>query len=463
MVGLDEDSADDLASACNELAEALLEQCAEPCAHRIWRRELRQCDIAQMLARVRGVERIFFKSRDRDFEFVGFGAAEKLFASPHMADAELSALVNGAHSLDDDQIFFGALRFDENADIAEEWRDFGKRLFILPLVCITRRDGRYVLSINYRRHFMTWAVFQDRALTLLRALAHVTPAHTHRPTRSSHNYLPSKEHYAHNIHRALNAFVESTAHKKVVIGRRNGFSLPHTTDPAHLFCELRQKSRDAFLFFLDGGSGSAFFGASPELLYRRSARHLETESLAGTRARAHDEANDDRLRAELLQSLKDNQEHALVSLHIEEKLKDFGATEMSASQLEIMALAFVQHLLRRYHATIDDNVHDAVILPALHPTPAVCGLDIEWARDFIRTHEGFDRGFYAGPIGYITKDHAEFAVAIRSALFDRHHLYVYAACGIVPGSLHNQEWEELNNKEKSILSIFDDEAIGETK
>ena len=53
---------------------------------------------------------------------------------------------------------------------------------------------------------------------------------------------------------------------------------------------------------------------------------------------------------------------------------------------------------------------------ALHPTPAVCGRPREDAADVISASEAFDRGFYAGPFGWISAGAAEFAVAIRSAL-----------------------------------------------
>jgi len=59
---------------------------------------------------------------------------------------------------------------------------------------------------------------------------------------------------------------------------------------------------------------------------------------------------------------------------------------------------------------------DAHLLAALHPTPAVCGRPREDALALLAAQEPFDRGFYAGPFGWISQDAAEFVVAIRSAL-----------------------------------------------
>ena len=52
----------------------------------------------------------------------------------------------------------------------------------------------------------------------------------------------------------------------------------------------------------------------------------------------------------------------------------------------------------------------------MHPTPAVCGRPRESARKVVAEAEPFDRGFYAGPFGWVSGVACEFAVAIRSAL-----------------------------------------------
>lgn len=58
----------------------------------------------------------------------------------------------------------------------------------------------------------------------------------------------------------------------------------------------------------------------------------------------------------------------------------------------------------------------ALAQAALHPTPAVCGRPRDAARQELAAREPFDRGFYAGPFGWISGAAAEFVVAIRSAL-----------------------------------------------
>ena len=68
------------------------------------------------------------------------------------------------------------------------------------------------------------------------------------------------------------------------------------------------------------------------------------------------------------------------------------------------------------------------------------------ALSAIAHHEPFDRGLYAGPIGWIGRDDAEFAVGIRSGLVEGDHLHLYSGAGIVEGSDPEAEWDEIEHK-----------------
>ena len=68
--------------------------------------------------------------------------------------------------------------------------------------------------------------------------------------------------------------------------------------------------------------------------------------------------------------------------------------------------------------------------------------------------EPFDRGWYAGPVGWISRDAAEFVVAIRSALAKEKALSLFAGSGIVRGSQPEAEWEENENKILNFSRLF---------
>lgn len=441
-------SCDSLRDACHVLLSQIRDLVTLH-DHQTWKINLTTFDEQHFFYALRDVVRIAYRSRDTNIAFFGIGAADLVDT-----DDSLNVLMKKAPSLFDEQIYFGAMRFDQNCEIAKEWKKFGKRLFVLPFLVVKQDSNQVSLSLNYRHDaHLSFGEWLDQAMKILRALIEPVNFPSDVVDAKMEDVTPSQEKYFANIKSAQALFAANPSRKKVVIGRRRSMVIDHKIDPITLYFRLEHR-RNAFLFFFDNGKGSAFFGGSPELLYRRKNLTLETESLAGTRPRAslHDE--DMKLKNALLKSNKDNREHALVSLHIEEKLHDLGISDLFVSDLQIMALSYVQHLLKRYRGTLNTDVNDENILTALHPTPAVCGLDARFAFSFINEHEGFDRGFYAGPIGYIGKNDAEFAVAIRSALFDAGRIYVYAASGIVLESECAQEWDELTNKEKNILSIF---------
>jgi salicylate biosynthesis isochorismate synthase/menaquinone-specific isochorismate synthase len=66
--------------------------------------------------------------------------------------------------------------------------------------------------------------------------------------------------------------------------------------------------------------------------------------------------------------------------------------------------------------------------------------------------EGFDRGWYAGPVGWTdaTGD-GEFCVALRCALLRGHEAHAYAGCGIVRDSDPAAELAESEIKLEAML------------
>ena len=89
----------------------------------------------------------------------------------------------------------------------------------------------------------------------------------------------------------------------------------------------------------------------------------------------------------------------------------------------------------------------------LHPTPAVGGDPRDVALALIDEHEGFDRGWYAGPIGWLGADgDGELCVALRCGIVDRTRATLFAGCGIVADSDPDPEWEESRIKLQAVIS-----------
>ena len=164
--------------------------------------------------------------------------------------------------------------------------------------------------------------------------------------------------------------------------------------------------------------------------------------------------DDRRLGEKLLASGKETREHGYVAASTRRVLAELCRTLSGGEQRALVKLARVQHMIARFEGELDDGIGDRDILSALHPTPAVGGVPTDLARQRIAELEQFDRGWYAGPVGWVGCDSAEFAVGIRSALLHGSQLRLFSGAGIVDGSHPDREWDEIENKIGNFLKIF---------
>ena len=197
-----------------------------------------------------------------------------------------------------------------------------------------------------------------------------------------------------------------------------------------------------------------FLGGTPELLYQRSANEIFSEAIAGTRMRGKNEQEDERYESELLNSEKDRREHRFVMDTVRDILKGLCTSVDTCQEVSVLKLSRVQHLYANYCGKLKPGVTDADIISRLHPTPAVGGYPTDRALPEIGRLEPFRRGWYAAPVGWISRDKAHFAVAIRSGLIIGPELYLYSGAGIVEGSEADLEWDEINNKIANFLRIL---------
>ena len=91
----------------------------------------------------------------------------------------------------------------------------------------------------------------------------------------------------------------------------------------------------------------------------------------------------------------------------------------------------------------------------LHPTPAVGGEPREAALTAIAELEDMDRGWYAGPVGWMdASEDGELCVALRSALVRDRPAHLYAGAGIVADSDPAAELAETELKLDALLPLL---------
>jgi menaquinone-specific isochorismate synthase len=91
----------------------------------------------------------------------------------------------------------------------------------------------------------------------------------------------------------------------------------------------------------------------------------------------------------------------------------------------------------------------------LHPTPAVAGTPRDTALETIAELEPFDRGRYAGPVGWVDAyGDGEWAIALRCAELRGDRATLYAGAGIVADSDPARELDETERKFRAFLDAL---------
>jgi menaquinone-specific isochorismate synthase len=411
-------------------------------------------DLFQWLKMHANDAKFFWSGREDTVSTAALGIADEVVFSAQTSGEDLDRLVARAADAPQGVRYYGGARFDVATPPDAEWKPFSAGRFVLPRFELSINQDRAVLACNLvlPQDLNRWPGIRAEIKQLrfpYEPLAEELPLPVSRIDK------PEREEWIADVQQAVNAFRRGNL-DKIVLARKVSFGFLDPLDPLVLLKHLKAVTPGCHHFYFQPGADAnvAFLGASPERLYCRNGKDMLSEAVAGTRPRGDSPSSDQRLREELLHSDKDLREHAYVRQSIEEVLLPL-CEEIQADQTTTeMALAQGRHLYSGVRARLNDDVSDADLLRALHPTPAVGGYPREAAMEALRRTESFDRGWYAGPIGWIGKGEADFAVAIRSGLVHDHTLSLFSGAGIVAGSVPELEHEEIEQKLSDFAKVL---------
>ena len=282
--------------------------------------------------------------------------------------------------------------------------------------------------------------------------------------------VPPEAGYEAAVADALDRFATGEL-DKVVLARLLEITLDAPPDRPALMRRLLQRSPHGFTFAIpleDGGinieTPAAFLGASPELLLRRQGRRVILNPLAGSAARHADPIADRAAADTLLASAKDRHEHAIVIDSIAAALRPYCSQLRLPDGPTLTATDALWHLSTWIEAELDDPAVSSLELAlALHPTPAVCGHPTGTAFAAIHDLEPFDRGFFAGLVGWCdAQGDGEWAVSLRCAESRGSSLRLYAGAGVVPDSTPAHELAETGVKFRTMLAALGLMTTGQT-
>jgi len=338
-------------------------------------------------------------------------------------------------------IAVGGFAYRTDREPGGPWSGFPALLLRVPTLAVTRVRGRT---------YATAMTADAEALLELNAIGVRAPAARKLSVTPVRNPVA----WAAAVGSA-SARLRAGVAAKVVLAREVLVRGDGVVSAAMVARSLRAAYPSCFTYLITGADGTAFAGASPELLVRRSGRRAFSQPMAGSVARGATEADDERLARDLEKSSKDAVEHRIVSDFVVDALGPF-AESVSARPPEVVRFTNIQHLATSVSAELVDPPADVLRLAAaLHPTPAVGGWPREAADALIDELEGMERGWYAGAVGWIdSHGDGEFAVALRCGLLWEDGARLYAGVGVMPDSDPARELEETELKFKALLTAL---------
>jgi menaquinone-specific isochorismate synthase len=411
-------------------------------------------DIEELLNDLSGLLNLYWSSRDKPFRLIGFGQVHRLSTYRGEDYPSILSEMETILSRSDPGIkYFGGMRFDPTGPVSQEWEHFDCAYFFIPQIEVIRENDSTKLALNYFSGQQAKKVLENLDDLISRVTPRAESKKDLKPKLINRLDVPDYEQWNKNILAALDS-MNRDEFQKIVLARKTILKFSGKPNPVSLLNQLIKNSDNAFHFYFKFNNDSAFLGATPELLFRSQDQTINSEAVAGTRPRGASVKEDELLARELQEDDKEIREHRWVSDQVFQSLNEICREVNILEKESVIKLKNVQHLCSRYSGTVKIMTSVYKMIEALHPTPAVGGYPREKTWHEIHELEGFDRGWYAGPVGWIGEDSAEMSVAIRSALINNREVNIYAGAGIVPGSDPEKEWNEIEKKSLNFTNIL---------
>jgi menaquinone-specific isochorismate synthase len=238
---------------------------------------------------------------------------------------------------------------------------------------------------------------------------------------------------------------------KVVLARDLVGRLAPEADTASALTALASDYPDCWTFAVDD-----FLGSSPETLVRVDHGTVTARVLAGSAARGVDTETDQQAAVSLAISAKDQDEHQYAVQSVLAALRPHSPGVTSSEMPFTLRLPNLWHLASDVEGLLADGSTSLDLLDALHPTAAVAGTPTPAAVSLIKELEPFDRGRYAGPVGWVGLDgDGEWAIALRCAQVGADDFVrAHAGAGLVTESVADHELAETSLKFRPIIEAF---------
>jgi len=355
--------------------------------------------------------------------------------------------------------FYGGFSFRSDHEAGGVWSDFPSWLFHVPVFELEGdasgdawlRARTLVEDGDEREVFGRLRHEAERLRAELATLA-AFPGATRRA--SGWGTPTDRANWEQAVRASLSA-IRDGGISKAVLARTLDVELDVEIDPVDVVGHLWEVNRGSHVFMFEPCPGSSIVGAAPETVATLRDGVFHATAVAGSIRRGSTPREQAELAAQLLASEKDRSEQRIALDDMVARLETVAHQIRTDPQPHVLTLARIQHLETEIRASVPAGVGVLDLLRLLHPTPAVCGLPRDGAMRFLAEEEPFERGWYAGPVGWFDAEgNGVFAPALRTGVSTGSGWRLFAGAGIVEGSVPALEWEETAIKFEPMLEAL---------
>ena len=372
--------------------------------------------------------------------FCGAGEQPAVYRRSPTGEAMLAIGVSDDDATDDRRRIFWRAFDQASCDTDSRWSAFGRTESFTPrLMAIRRPGGRRIDVVG------------DEMATFDQYLDRHPRSPTEPPVITDRTELDETS-FVDGVRR----IADEGAVPKAVIARRLAVTTATPMDPGAIARHLVDTYPSCTVFAISPRDAlwPVFVGATPERLVEIDDGIATTMALAGT-TRDIEGRSLEVAEEALLTSQKDRREHRFVRDMIVDVLEPYCRCVEADDEPGILRLGRLSHLHTPIRGELADTWSLVDVADALHPTPAVCGTPRDQALFLVRDVEPFDRGLYAGVLGWTDgAGNGEADVLLRAGLIDGRRAELYAGAGITADSDIDVEWRETSQKFRPLLDAI---------
>ena len=244
--------------------------------------------------------------------------------------------------------------------------------------------------------------------------------------------------------------IKNEQFQKVVLSRTETVAVANF-DMVETFQKLVFLYPTAFVYCFYHPKIGNWIGATPEQLLKVTENNFETISLAGTQKDTGSSA--------IFWGEKEKEEQQFVTDYLVQRLQKVASAVEFTKPYSVKA-GSIWHIKTDVSGVLNSDSSLKKVVQLLHPTPAVCGLPKEIAKDFILENEPYDRSFYTGFLGELNCSFAKETISsdlfvnLRCMQIKDSQAHLYMGCGITKDSNPEKEWEESVNKSMTMKKVL---------